>query len=264
METQIQLGMKPQLHPYVFIIFFATLLEYNIHRFITVITNPDALNSPKHKWVKQHLKLFYLLVILSIVGFIASVVFAKNVVLMTFIPIGVLTLFYSLPIFKSKKNIFRLREIPFLKIFIISFVWSAVTILLPIIQTENSYSVREIIWMLSERFMFVFAITIPFDIRDMQADIQAKLKTIPIVIGEKNAMMVANISLIIFLLMTAVHYHQSVFILDAFIISSFSTFFFLNNDKLKRVKYYHYFVLDGTMLFQGLLVCVAYALEAFF
>ena len=43
-ETQIQLGMKPQLHPYVFIIFFATLFEYNIHRLILVLTNKDALN----------------------------------------------------------------------------------------------------------------------------------------------------------------------------------------------------------------------------
>lgn len=36
--------------------------------------------------------------------------------------------------------------------------------------------------MLVERFFFVFAITIPFDIRDIEADKQAGLKTIPLLI----------------------------------------------------------------------------------
>jgi len=45
--TQIQLGMAPQWHPYLFIIFFATLFEYNIHRLITVIKNKDASRSRK-------------------------------------------------------------------------------------------------------------------------------------------------------------------------------------------------------------------------
>ncbi|HXU27354.1 MAG TPA: hypothetical protein VN698_08990, partial [Bacteroidia bacterium] len=59
-ETQIQLGMHPQLHPYLFLIFFATLFEYNLHRLITILTNKKAINSDKHSWVKKYLKMFYL------------------------------------------------------------------------------------------------------------------------------------------------------------------------------------------------------------
>lgn len=260
-ETQIQLGMKPQLHPYIFIVFFATLLEYNIHRFVTVVTNPEALSSPKHKWVKQHLKLFYLLVVLSVIGFLIAVVLAKNTVLMTFIPIGILTLFYSLPFFKSRKNIFRLREIPFLKIFIISFVWSAVTVLLPIIQSGRSYPLQHVLAILAERFVFVFAITIPFDIRDIQADSGAGLKTIPIITGEKRALLLANISMFLFLVLVFFHYYRFTFVLIAFIISFISTLVFINNSRLKNLRYYHYFILDGTMLLQGLLVYLAWFLR---
>ncbi|MBK6522328.1 MAG: hypothetical protein IPG08_08305 [Sphingobacteriaceae bacterium] len=77
-ETQIQLGMRPQWHPYLFLILFATLCEYNVHRFITVITNKAALNSEKHKWVKDNLIAFYALVVLSVVGFIVTAFMAKK------------------------------------------------------------------------------------------------------------------------------------------------------------------------------------------
>ena len=52
--------------------------------------------------------------------------------------------------------------------------------------------------MLLERFLFVFAITIPFDIRDMEIDIKEGLKTIPVIMGKKKAMMIANILLVLF------------------------------------------------------------------
>ena len=70
--------MRPQGHPYLFIIFFATLFEYNLHRFITVITNKEALNSDKHKWVRKNLNGFYLLVLTSLVGFTASLSLLKK------------------------------------------------------------------------------------------------------------------------------------------------------------------------------------------
>lgn len=115
--------MEPQWHPYLFIIFFATLFEYNLHRLITVITNKEALNSDKHKWVRENLKGFYLLVFLSVTGFGRCYIFGKKDVLIAFAPIAAITVFYSLPIFGNKRTIFRLREIPYLKIFLIAFVW---------------------------------------------------------------------------------------------------------------------------------------------
>lgn len=258
--TQVQLGMQPQLHPYLFIIFFATIFEYNLHRLITIITNPSSLNDEKHSWVKDNKLAFYILVSVSVVGFVIAAALAKKIVLITLFPIGIITLFYSLPIFKTKKIIFRLREIPCLKIFLISMVWAATTILLPIIQSGQSFGKWHVITMLIERFIFVFAITIPFDIRDMKNDEQAGLQTIPLIIGEKRAMQVANIYMILFLALCFFHYYNTVlaFTLPAFVISALTTLLFLNSKKLKSITHYHYFILDGTILLQGLLVCLSY------
>lgn len=257
-ETQIQLGMKPQWHPYLFIIFFATLFEYNLHRFITVITNKEALNSDKHKWVKENLNGFYLLVFTSLAGFICVASLAKKEVLITLAPIALLTFFYSIPVFGNKKSIFRLREIPYLKIFLIALVWAFSTILLPIIQSNTIFNKVHVTVMLAERFFFVFAITIPFDIRDMEADKQAGLKTIPILFNENTSTAIANLSLFIFFLISFFHYQiqNSWFIIGALSISTLTTFLFLNEKKIKKLNYFHYGILDGTMLLQGLLVLV--------
>lgn len=257
-ETQIQLGMKPQLHPYVFIIFFATLFEYNIHRLILVLTNKDALNHNRHSWIKKYPKRFYFIVFFSIIGFLVSILLAKEKVLIALAPIGLLTIFYSLPFLKKLKYVFRLREIPFLKIFLISFVWSVVTILLPIIQSNNTYDKGHLLLMLIERFIFVFAITIPFDIRDISDDRVSGLKTIPILIGQKKSIVVANISLLLFTIICLVHYpmYKLTFILPGLILSALSTLFFLNNKTLRSLYYYHYGILDGTMILQGFLVII--------
>jgi 4-hydroxybenzoate polyprenyltransferase len=261
-ETQIQLGMQPQWHPYLFIIFFATLFEYNIHRFITVLTNKKALDSDKHKWVKEHLYSFYFLVFISAAGFICVAFMAKKEVLYTLAPIAVLTLFYSTPVFKSKKNIFRFREIPYMKIFMISFVWSASTILLPIIQANGSYNNLHVLLMLLERFFFIFAITIPFDIRDIEADKQEGLKTIPLLFNERVSYSISYMALTLFFLISCFNYHNT-WILVAIGISAVTTFIFLRSVKIRAMPYYHYGILDGTMLLQGILILVFYYLMNF-
>jgi len=261
-ETQVQLGMQPQWHPYLFLIFFATLCEYNVHRFVTIITNKEALNSEKHKWVKDNLVAFYALVIVSVLGFVIAALMAKKEVLITLAPIAALTLLYSIPVYSHKKSIFRLREIPYLKIFLISFTWSATTVLLPIIKTEQSFEITHISLMLIERFVFVFAITIPFDIRDMDADRIAHTKTIPLLLGEKRALVLSYSCVILFLIISVLHYYiyQQPFLAMPMVISAMSTFLFLKWDKAKRYSLYHYAILDGTIILQGLLVLLFYYL----
>lgn len=252
--------MKPQWHPYLFIIFFATLFEYNLHRLITVLTNKKALNSEKHRWVRENIKTFYFLVFISVTGFATVALLAKKEVLYTFAPIAVLTLFYSIPVSSNRKHLLRLREIPYLKIFLIAFVWSTSTILLPVIQTNGTFSDTMVAALLTERFFFVLAITIPFDIRDLEADKQEGLKTIPMLMGKDKSLIVSYLSLFLFLLISLFHYPtiNEWFIVPVMFISGITTYIFLTSEKIRRLPYYHYGILDGTMFLQGALVLVFY------
>ena len=256
--TQVQLGMRPQWHPYLFIIFFATLFEYNLHRLITVLTNKEALKSEKHRWVNENMKAFYLLVFISVIGFGVVALLAKKEVLVTFAPIALITVLYSIPVSANPKHLLRLREIPYLKIFMIAAIWSASTILLPIVQSAEAFRQTHIFAMLSERFFFILAITIPFDIRDLEADQQQELKTIPMLLGEKNSLKLSYFFLFVFLLGSAFHYapEKEWMILWAMCLSGITTYFFLKMDYFKRMLFYHYGILDGTLLLQGILVII--------
>ena len=141
-------------------------------------------------------------------------------------------------------------------------MWASSTILLPVIQSNIILNKVRVITMFTERFFFVFAISIPFDIRDIEADKQAGLKTIPILFSEKTSNHIANLFLFIFFLISFFHYQlqNRWLIIEALSISKLTTFLFLNEKRFRKLTYFHYGILDGTMLLQGLLVLLFYYL----
>lgn len=261
-QAQIQLGMKPDWHPYLFLIFFATLFEYNLHKFVAVFFYKNVLHESKFSWISKNLKLFYFVVFASVSGFILAACFAKWKVLLTLFPLGAITFLYSFPVYKKGVKIFRLREVPLVKIFIISLVWSATCILLPMVQADLKFSLPTLCLLIFERFLFVFAITVPFDIRDMESDSKSGLKTLPLMIGERNSIRMANFAIFCFLVITICHYaiKQQYYFAGALAVSGLTTLLFLNNKRIRSLPHYHYGILDGTMSLQGLLIIAAYYL----
>lgn len=261
LETQIQLNLPPHWHAYLFLIFVATLFEYNLHRLVTIRINKEAATSDKHRWAFQHVKTIYFLVFSSLVGLLVAITQTPFTVLLVLAPFAFLTVFYSLPVSTLHNPSFRLRQIPFLKIFLVSITWSATTILLPVIHHGMSPDAH--VWMmLFERALFVFAITIPFDIRDMIVDEHDGLKTIPLFFGERKSLMISVWSLMGFILLTSLHYGSSDqrFLVVSFAISAISTIWFITNQRIRQLPLYHYGILDGTMLLQGVIVLGAYHL----
>jgi 4-hydroxybenzoate polyprenyltransferase len=260
-SAQVQLGMQPQWQPYLLLIFFATLFEYNRHRLVALITcNKEALNSEKNRWVRENQKKFYFLVFVSVAGFLAAVFSTKTEVLLTFLPLAILTFLYLVPGSENKNYFFKLREVPYLKIFLIAFVWSASTIILPVIQAGEEIFNRQVLLLFSERFFFIFAIAIPFDIRDMKADRDAGLKTIPILIDQNKALVLSYLSLLLCFLISFFHYQMQNewFVIEALCISLITTYLFLKLQFFRNLNRYYYQILDGTLILQGVLVLAFY------
>ncbi len=173
---------------------------------------------------------------------------------MTLLPLGIITMLYSFPLYKKDAKLFRLREVPLAKIFIISFVWSATSILLPVIQAEIKMDAVRLSILIVERFLFVFAITVPFDIRDMQSDKKMNVVTLPLLVGERGAIRIANAALFAFMVITLLHYFEYPMMSIALILSALISLFVLNNKKVRANTHYHYGILDGMMILQGLFV----------
>jgi 4-hydroxybenzoate polyprenyltransferase len=109
-----------------------------------------------------------------------------------------LTLGYVMPFRIHGKRIRSLRHLPFLKSAVLAVAWTLVTAWLPLLAWPAVHPQAG--WILAERFFFIFALCIAFDIRDVRPDRQGGLKTIPVVFGVRAARTVLLVSLVIFFL----------------------------------------------------------------
>lgn len=231
LETQVLLGLNPKFHPYLCLIFFATLFQYNLPRLMV-------------KSFSKNRQMAVFMLSFCIMGFLAFIVMAKKEVLLALIPIGALSTFYSMPFIK-------IREIPYLKIFVIALVWSLATVSLPAVYSGIHNELH--LYLLLERFFFIFAITIPFDIRDMAMDKKYGLKTIPMLLNERYSLYLSYFSLLLFFLISMTH--NKPWYSWAMVVSTLITFFILASNNLKKHPLYYEGLLDGCMILQGALTC---------
>jgi 4-hydroxybenzoate polyprenyltransferase len=262
LATQVQIGMEPRAHAYLTIIFLATLFDYNLHRYLTLYNKPEAVKNDKLKWAKEHLNTFVAVIILSVGGLVVALFFVKAEILFLLVPLAILSFLYSFPFPGKQKRNFRLMKIPGMKTFLIAFVWTGATVMIPVFFENKPFDHLHIILLFAERFTFIFAIAIPFDIRDMETDSLASIRTIPIVYGEKNALNISNVALLLSLSIASFHYldMKMVFILPAYLFSIVTTFIFINTKAIKNMTFYHHGILDGSILLHGLLIFVSFYL----
>lgn len=211
----------------------------------------------KLKWMHHNRKALKGLTLIALV-FSVFLTFKINFeTLLILIPPGLIALAYPIKI----KSGFRLRNIPFFKVFLIALVWAFVTLLFPLVD-EHDYTVLKkgsthlLFW---QRFLFIFAITLPFDIRDLKYDIKDKLKTFPVVFGKSTTKIIAVFSLLLFLGLLLTHlniYPQTISYsqLTGFFISTIIAAGLIVFSSEKRSEMYYSLVLESTMILQFFLV----------
>tara|TARA_B100001093_G_scaffold389257_1_gene375459 strand:- start:10056 stop:10913 length:858 start_codon:yes stop_codon:yes gene_type:complete len=190
--TLLSLDIRQTEHPnLLWFVFFATLFVYNFIRLVNVHSIISLSESLRHQIIYRFRTFFWIVCIGSaLIGFYFFVTISEYIFL-PIIGLGFVSVIYGLPIYKNGSHLFRLRDVPGLKIFLIAFVWAYVTEGLPaLISDEPLYFLA-----LFERFLFIFAITIPFDIRDVNYD-ASHLATIPQYFGINTAKWMALLSIL--------------------------------------------------------------------
>jgi len=166
---------------------------------------------------------------------------------------SILSLGYVLPFVKGNK---RLRDFDYIKIFLVAIVWGVITVLMPILERTTDLTLSHFL-ILSERMFFIFAITLPFDIRDLKIDAHIAVKTIPSMIGIKKTKKLALFSLVLVMVFAGMNVYLGTYQLVHFVaimISCFSTLLFVNYSDKTDADYFFTGLMDGTMILQFLLV----------
>lgn len=143
----------------------------------------------------------------------------------------------------------RLRDINYIKIFLISIVWAYISII-PII-VESGLSGPIIIYGI-EKCLFLLAITIPFDIRDKEIDGHAELRTIPDLIGIRNSY-ILSISFVIICTILHLQLFDGKMAASLLIADLLITLMIILSSKIKN-DYMYSGLLDGSFLVRFLLI----------
>lgn len=175
-------------------VFFASITGYNFVKYF-------GLAKFHHRSLAHWLKVIQ---IFSFCCFVGMLVFFFNLNQNTWwyiVAMAVITFLYAIP-FYSRNYVFdaqnNLRDIGGLKVYIIAFVWSVVTVILPLINEGYDLSF-DVLVSSFQRFVFVLVLMLPFEIRDLRYD-SLKLATIPQKIGVKLTKLLGTLGLIVFYL----------------------------------------------------------------
>ena len=236
-------------------VFFSTLFIYNFQRLIRF--NPNKMQPAHLNWMKKHRKF---ILSITFISMFLSIYFAVNLsltVLLFLIPASFISFLYPLQLFPFGSKKISLRELPYLKIFLIALVWSIVSVVLVAEENDMLLTLDALLLFLA-RFCFVIAITIPFDIRDLKYD-DFSLKTIPQLWGEEQAKMIALYSLAAFELLSIVHFFIGGFslsVLVALLLSSVFTAILIFKTSQEKNTFFFSFWIEGASILMLLLIFV--------
>lgn len=176
--TYVSAGIPIYWH-YLFFVAGGTLGMYSFHRLVGALLFVQPPKPPRFLWVEKHS--WSVVLILGIAC--AMLVYSLSQLIFTAflwysLPALALSVAYIVPLRMAGKK-FRLRDIPFVKVFVIGATVTWLVYILPLHLAQFSVDQYKAIWV----FVFVIALTLPFDMRDKEVDAKAGLKTFATVLG---------------------------------------------------------------------------------
>lgn len=253
LQTQLLLRGDFYLSPFSLFVFFGTLFLYAMHRIVGLARVRPFQKSGRYFIIARFKK--HILIYALLAGGVALWFYLK---LPRFLQIGalwpcLLAAGYVLPVLFGRK---RLRDLSYLKIFLIALVWVWLTVYLPAAEHHLSFNIPMYLMCL-ERFFFVFAITLPFDIRDLQIDAYTKVKTLPARLGLKPTIVLAGLLLLFAMFFILLNVRLSVYgplVAGALGLSLLISFALIYYSGRIRSDYYYTGLLDGAMPLQFVLI----------
>lgn len=234
-------------------VFFGTLSLYALHRLVSLSKTRVLAAHGRYGLIyayRTHIAVYGLVALAGGLWHFSQMV---RLLRWWVLPAVVLGAAYVLPF--GKRGC-RLRDFGLLKIFLIALVFTWLTVWLPALEAglSNHFATR---LMMAERFAFLFAITVPFDLRDREMDLRAGVRTLPILLGVRCSLFLAEAALLVAGLCALLNTYIGCYPLGVLVGMGFallSTAYWVWASPAHTHDYYYTGLLDGTMVLQFLLV----------
>jgi 4-hydroxybenzoate polyprenyltransferase len=256
----LMLGENPLYAPNTLFVFFSTVFTYSILKFRR---GEDIELTTHQQWASAHPQLHRNIMLIALIGtavFFLQLNFEQKLYAVALAAFTALYALVELPIGKKK---IKLRDIGLLKTLFVAVVWSVTTVVIPINEVDlQDYT---LLFLLLRRFLFVLALTICFEIKDLEADNNAAIKTLPVYIGVPGTKLLAQLVLLLLMAVNFIQYavfHTPLYDMASVNLSLLVSIIAIQPIHEDTSPLWYYVVLDGMMVFQFLLVCAAHYLFA--
>lgn len=175
---------------------FGTSSAYSYMRWVKLVQGEPLPQSPKLGWDNNHI----LALISTFSSGIIAVAFLKQIFSLALIyalaPGFVIALLYPLAFPHPNRYFSSLRSIPMLKLLLIAYAWSWLSFGVPHLLSEGLWDTRTYFELIM-RMILVAALTIPFDVRDLDLD-APQLKTLPQQLGLVSALQLSRFLIMLY------------------------------------------------------------------
>ncbi len=222
-------------------VFFSVLALYNLQRLYILRKYPSLIEFERWKWYDKNSKV---LLVVAIVTSMACTLlfFTFTYIVQYFILLMVaLSIFYVYVPRLLPKGV---RSLPVAKTFSVALAWTIASVGLPYYSNAEINHLAIIYG--AEMFFFIFSVTQPFDIRDMEVDKSTNTNTLPRLIGVSKTKIICIISLSLSLAF-ALMSEQKAYSIGSVFSVIYAAIFILNATQTKS-EYYYSFFLEATLI----------------
>lgn len=227
---------------------FGTLFIYNFQRLFKIKIAGEK--TPWLVWVKDNSRLLLALSISSGMLSLICLYLLEPKRLLPLLILGtsiVVGLFYVIRI-----RGYNMRGIPFLKIHLIAFTWSLLVSVFSLLNAELDLPVVSVFF---AHYLYVLAVTIPFDIRDLKYD-APEMKTLPQILGVNGSKLVAVAALVGYVFLAQSFFPELSLKYSFWIVMSITVVLIINTKETSS-DWYCAGLIDGSIGLLGLVYMLA-------
>lgn len=235
----------------------ASLFLYPLHRLLGALKLPEELKQERHKYTERNKKILFVVIVLS--GLVC-VYFAFTFSLSDWLvlsPLVLISLAYVNPLRYFKHKLPALRDFLYFKTASVALVVSLITVVFPFYE---SMEIGELTAYSISRFLFVYALTLPFDARDSWLDKKMGVHTLATELGKDKVIKLALFVNVLFALCVFVQYfflaHISLLVFVVFILSELLANVIIRKSATDENDLWYAFAIEGMFVYQTLLLAI--------
>ncbi len=239
----------------IWFVFASTIFTYS---YLKSNAGQNSSDNGHNQWALQHNQLSKNIQLLSLIASACFFWWLPGQTKIIVLALGVFTAFYGfvkIPFLKPDR---KLRDYGLVKALFVAAVWSVTTVIVPL--QNSAVEPAMMVFLLLRRFMFIAALTLVFEIKDMASDRQYGLKTVPMVAGITNTKLLAQFVLFALIVINLVQYFffdVALMNMVAVNLSLLVSIACIQPLKEETPEVWYYLVIDGLMILQFIFVYLA-------